>query len=357
MNCLACKNKISRGEVLVCINCKGCYHYKCLTMSLNTYTAVKNNWICPSCSMVTKRAKGDETPTRRQFEQSPVVDADMSCDELIYGDGGATESAGDTARSSGTDAEPNLSDILNELRALRGDFTGMRSDIQGVTRSILEINKRFGEMESRISDIEDRLTATEKSTTLIPRLQQDLDSAKNKVVTLEREIQQRDQLARQNNIEISGIPLTAGENLLTVLRTISDKVGFSLDERDIDGLLRVRRFEMANVSKDSHNPRPRPPAIIVKFTRRLCKDKFLAAVRSRRGLTTADINLSGPSQNVYVSDHLTPQNKILLKQARQLKVDLGYTYLWVRDCKIFMRKNDKSGAIMVKSESDLAKLK
>lgn len=111
-----------------------------------------------------------------------------------------------------------------------------------------------------------------------------------------------------------------------------------------------------NIQSKTPPPEPRPPAIIVKFTRRITKDQLLAAVRARRGLTTADIGLAGPATNIYVGDHLTPSNKLLLKQARQLKVDLNYSFLWIRDCKIFLRKNDKSKVIRVQNQSDLDKL-
>ncbi|KAI8429265.1 hypothetical protein MSG28_007771 [Choristoneura fumiferana] len=73
----------------------------------------------------------------------------------------------------------------------------------------------------------------------------------------------------------------------------------------------------------------RPPAIVVRFTQRRRKNELLAAVRARRGLTTSDIGLPGPAAAVYVGDHLTPVNKLLLKQARQLKLEHNYSYLWV----------------------------
>ncbi|XP_026330608.1 uncharacterized protein LOC113238103 [Hyposmocoma kahamanoa] len=317
-------------------------------MTVNTYTAIKHNWICPTCTMGVRCVKGDETPTRRQFEQRPA----KTDDNLTSNS--ASNSAVDGVTGSLNITDANISDVLQELRAFRSDFVGMRCDIQKVTNSIQELNKKFAEMESRFSNIEDRLTATENKTALIPRLKQDLDSAKSSISVLENELQQRDQLGRMNNIEISGIPTTAGENLMGILRAISIKIGHSLDDRDIDGVTRVRRFE-AGVSGETSNPRP--PAIIVKFTRRLCKDAFLAAVRSRRGLTTADVGLSGPSLNLYVSDHLTPQNKQLLKRARQIKTDLGYSYLWVRDCKILIRKNERSKVIVIKNDVDISKLK
>lgn len=352
MNCLACNNKINRGEVLACATCKGCYHYKCLNMMVDTYTAIKHNWVCPSCTMATRRVRGDETPTRRQFEQL-TVEADISCNKLASSC--IATSAVDKSTGSTSTSEVNISDVLMELRAFRSDFVGMRSDIQRVTDSIQEINKKFVEMESRFSDIEDRLIINENKTAFIPKLKQDLDSAKDSISALQNELQQRDQIARMNNVEISGIPIAAGENLSTLVRAISNKVGYSLDDRDIDGITRVRRFEVSGVSAESRASRP--PAIIVKFARRLCKDKFLAAVRSRRGLTTADVDLSGPSLNVYVSDHLTPRNKQLLQRARQIKAELNYSYLWVRDCRILMRKNERSKVVVIRNDADISKLK
>ncbi|XP_026322220.1 uncharacterized protein LOC113231894 [Hyposmocoma kahamanoa] len=298
--------------------------------------------------MATRRVRVcDETSTRRQFKQLPV-EADISCNNLASG----CIATNDGEESKST-REVNISQVLKELRAFRNDFVGMKSDIQRVTDSIQEINKKFSEMESRFSVIEDRLIINENKTALIPKLKQGLDSAKESI--LENELQQRDQLARMNNVEISGIPIAAGENLSTLIRAISNKVGYSLDGRDIDGVTRVRRFEASSVSAESSVSRP--PAIIVKFARRLCKDKFLAAVRSRCGLTTADVDLSGPSQNVYVSDHLTPRNKQLFKRARQIKTDLNYSYLWVRDCKILMRKNERSNVVVIRNDADISKLK
>ncbi|KAL4717520.1 hypothetical protein ACJJTC_000669 [Scirpophaga incertulas] len=195
------------------------------------------------------------------------------------------------------------------------------------TDSILQIVKT--ELNCNVIDIEDQIAQCDKNAAEIPKLKQDLVSAKSSILALELELEQRDQLARMNNVEISGIPVSTGENVITLLRDISNKVGYSLDDRDIDGVMRVRRSG---------------------------KDQFLAAVSSRRGLTTTDINVSGPLHNIYVSDHLSPRNKLLLKRARQAKADMGYSYLWVRDCKILMRRNDKSKAIVIKNDEDITKL-
>ncbi|CAH0403883.1 unnamed protein product [Chilo suppressalis] len=156
-------------------------------MSPQAYMATKNKWICPTCNMTSRRPKGDETPTRRQFEQVST-DADMSCDDVVE----------------------------------QWEWG--------------ELNKKFCEMESRFSAIEDRLIETEKKSSVIPQLKADLDSAKNAIAALELENHKRDQFSRMNNVEISGIPVTAGENLYTLLHVISNKVNCSLSEQDIDSV-------------------------------------------------------------------------------------------------------------------------
>lgn len=160
---------------------------------------------------------------------------------------------------------------------------------------------------------------------------------------------------------------------MQTLHLIGRKVGISIDDKDVDSIQRVRRYVRASEGGDAAangtvvgapDQRPggaaakaREPAIVVRFARRRVKDQLLAAVRARRGLTTADIDISGPAENIYLSDHLTPPNKLLLKRARELKKELDYSYLWIRDCKIFMRKNEGSKVVLINSNTDLLKLK
>ncbi|CAB3254194.1 unnamed protein product [Arctia plantaginis] len=211
-------------------------------------------------------------------------------------------------------------------------------------------------METRFSSLEDRLVILENKNPTIASLEADLCDAQQHISTLQNENNIRDQFARMNDVEISGIPITNGENLFNILHSISAKVGLTLEDRDLDSIQRVRRLERREGAPGSTTLDSRVPAIVVKFSRRLVKDQLLSSVRARRGLTTADIGVAGPALNVYVGDHLTPGNKILLKKARKLKMDLHYAYLWVRDCKIFMRRSDKTPVIRIQSDSDLNKL-
>ncbi|KAI8423187.1 hypothetical protein MSG28_014232 [Choristoneura fumiferana] len=202
--------------------------------------------------------------------------------------------------------------------------------------SVLEVQSQ---VKTSLSEFENRITLTEKKVATMTTLSKSLDEAHETIKRLVTENDSNKQFSMMNNLEISGIPYAKGENLLTVLRNISTKVGYSLGDSDVDVIHRVRRFHSDQSETQKNN---RPPAVIVRFTQRRRKNELLAAVRARRGLTTADIGLPGPAATVYVGDHLTPANKLLLKQARQLRLQHNYTFLWIRDCKIFIRKTEQN---------------
>lgn len=252
-------------------------------------------------------------------------------------------------RISGQSVSPTLSDVLKELKNLRSSFDELKADVNIIKTSVGDMTSQLKEVNSRMEKVEGRLDSVEQATTKLESLQRRLDEAKNTIVELTRENNVRDQYSRMNNVEISGIPFQKGENLVSILGTIYTKVG--LDLCDINRIHRVRRFEQ------KPNEPSRPPAIIVQFVRQHSKDQLLAAIRTRRGITTADVGLAGPAANVYISDHLIPANKLLLKRARELKQLHGFAYLWVRDCKIFMRKSDSSKIIRISSDKDLLNIK
>lgn len=222
-------------------------------------------------------------------------------------------------------SEPSLSELLLELRSFRADFN--------------KLDLRFQKIEASLSSI--TKTQSEQEVT-IRRLENDLNH--------------RDQLSRMNNVEIVGVPFSKGENLYNLLRDISAKVAFDLQDSDVDFITRVRRYPEAPKNSGG-KPKPREPAIIIRFCQRRRKDQLIAAVRSRRDLTSTDLGFSGPASNIFVQEHLTRANKLLLNSVRLFKNENNYAFVWVKDCKILLRKSELSPIIRISGEADLQKLK
>ncbi|KAI5646784.1 hypothetical protein NE865_00642 [Phthorimaea operculella] len=300
-------------EETFCTLCRNYYHFKCANITEIGYNRknadLKAAWRCPTC-----RATG----------------------------GGGTP-------------EPTLYDVMLELKRFRANI---EPQVTEVSDSLKDLKRQWKEMDSRVKIIEDRISTAEDNFSALSTLPKELKEAKECISNLVEANNAQEQFSRLNNVEIGGIPLKKNENLVEILQSISSKIGFPLCSTDVDTIHRVRRF--VNSSNKPGIPQAtRPPAIIVRFTQRRRKDAFLAAKRAHKTLNTADIGIAGPANEVFITHHLTPANKLLLKEAKSVKLTLQYSYLWVQDCKILMRKNDEphSKIIHIKSEGDLRKLK
>lgn len=346
MICPKCRQIVT--DAVICTACKGNYHFACAGLAETTYrkmpTERKASWRCIPCRTgVGSPVPGEDRTSQRSLQKpADSVVTDVSAD-LQHG----------------------IATVLGEIKELRGDLASVKSDLAACKNGIQNIEIKFNEMESRVSLAEDRLTQVEKKTDLVGKLQADLNSATAAISTLQQENDAREQYSRMNNVEISGLPFTKGENLVNILHDIYTVVGLTFKSEHIDCIHRVRRFQVAGSVRGGgngdHNDRDRSsdvraPAIIVKFTRRIYKDELLSAVRARRGITTSSINLSGPAVNMYLGDHLTPASKLLLKRARELKRDNKLAYLWIRDCKILARRTDTSKVLVINKNFDFNKL-
>lgn len=245
----------------------------------------------------------------------------------------------------------SLVDVMTEIRGLR-NF--METEFSSLKLKVTELSKKWENLDPRLCAIEERISTNEDRIASLCNVPMDVSVAKERIDVLVKENNERDQFCRLNNVEISGIPLAKKENLFSILKSISAKISFDLLPTDVDTIHRVRRF----ISAVKNNDPPRPPAIVVRFAQRLRKDSFLAAARAHCKLYTTDIGFNGAATNVFLSHHLTPTNKLLLQQAKALKREHDFKYLWIQDCKILMRKNDDitSKIYHIKNELDLRKV-
>lgn len=97
--------------------------------------------------------------------------------------------------------------------------------------------------------------------------------------------------------------------------------------------------------------------IVVRFVRKLDKEAIMQKRRDKRNLNSRDIGfLDGESNVIYFNDSLTFEKRKLLNAARVIKGEKQYTYLWVRNGRIHMRKNQGDRFVVINSLDDLAKL-
>ncbi|XP_047998765.1 uncharacterized protein LOC125236112 [Leguminivora glycinivorella] len=161
----------------------------------------------------------------------------------------------------------------------------------------------------------------------------------SRIHTLECTIDKMEQQARSSNLEICNIPEKRGENLLNILNVIGAAIRITFAPSDI---VSIHRVPHANPNSTL------PKNIIVRLASVTLRDNVLAAFRTAKGINTTQLALSGPSHKVYLNEHLTLKNKLLLKQTRETASKHGYKYVWVRHASILMRKEDTSPVLAIR---------
>ncbi|KAG8266545.1 hypothetical protein J6590_069518 [Homalodisca vitripennis] len=84
---------------------------------------------------------------------------------------------------------------------------------------------------------------------------------------------------------------------------------------------------------------------------------ILTKFREKKTLTANQVNPSLRSQKVYINEHLSPANKLLLAKLKQKAKEAGYAYVWVRDGKFFIRRSAGEKCLKINSYDDFVKIK
>lgn len=181
---------------------------------------------------------------------------------------------------------------------------------------------------------------------IISSLEKKNDSLTQQVMTLNDRLGLVEQHMRSTNLEINGIPEHRTENLIKTIEQLGSVVDNPISENDI---LHVTRIAKLNKETD------RPRSVIVKLKSQRRRDELLAAViqynrkHNSNKLNSEHLGISGRRVPVFVAEHLTPTNKHLHAATRKKAKETGYKFVWVRDGRIFARKNEQSPAIFVRN--------
>lgn len=211
-------------------------------------------------------------------------------------------------------------------------------------------NKSYEHLSEKLDDntkaMKDQTASMEHCLKIIDDLMEENKRLNKRVVELERKVDDMEQYSRLNAVEIHGVPMEPNEDAVEVVKEVGKALDMVINESMIDACHRLGRRPGPNNS---------PPAIIVKFVRRLDKEEFMKRRRVKRNLSTRHMNLK-MDQPVYVNEALSQGRRRLLGAAREVKREKKWKYLWVRGGKIFLRKEEGSTVVQVTCQADLDRL-
>ncbi|XP_046688637.1 uncharacterized protein LOC124374476 [Homalodisca vitripennis] len=178
-----------------------------------------------------------------------------------------------------------------------------------------------------------------------------LEDIMKKILEMEQEllegrIEEQEQYSRRNTVEIYGVPQEKNEDVVSVVKEVGKALDMDITRSMIDACHRLG---------NKSGPNNLPPRIIVKFVSRLDKEEFLRKRRVKSSFSTRHMNL-GVDQPVYINESLTLTRRKLLGEARRLKREKNYKFLWVRNGKIFLRREESARVVHVTCQADLSKV-
>ncbi|XP_069355160.1 uncharacterized protein [Maniola hyperantus] len=352
-NC--CNETKCNEDYVCCAICNKAYHHACLlpTGQSTMNTELESDWKCPSCT--SKRPKGNN-------ENTPVRNDTKLLSEQNTAKRSNKRAAFSPPEQSCSTEQSDFREMVRDI--LKTEMSEMVTHITASIKSVLNselklLREEITDMKNSISFINDQYDDFIKEYRANEMMLKDLKENNNKLeATIENlhiRINDLEQRSRSNNLELQCIPERKNENLIAIIEQLGSVIG---QDTTPDKILNVTR--VAKVNRLSTRPR----SIIVQFNSPLTRDGFLAAViKHNKSNPTDKLNTShigigagGEKKPIYVVEHLSPENKALHAATRMKAKEKGYRYVWVRNGRILIRKDDSSDYKIVKNMDFLNKL-
>ncbi|XP_046684770.1 uncharacterized protein LOC124370524 [Homalodisca vitripennis] len=283
-------------------------------MKKEDFIKIEDSWLCPVCVV----SSGGSAVDRQVAAALTAVD------------------------KPGVEITPNIElvDILNEMKSFRLEIKEtnkeFRNQLENYSEWIVDNGKKIEEVGNKI----------EKAIEDIGFLRQENANLKKIVNDLSSKVNALEQSSKDNVVEISGVPHKEKDDILNIIGKISDAIGFLFKEDSVDNCYRYKSIDGS-----------RPGIIVVRFVRKLDKEAFMNKRRVKKNLNSRDIGfMDGDASVIYFNESLTQEIRKLLNMARAIKREKQYTYLWVRNGRIFMRKNQGDRFVTINSIEDFNKL-
>lgn len=294
----------------------------------------KNVWICDLCRCKLPR-DGDNSNTPVRGSPVPV--------EFV------TQRVKSRATCSCLSASSIRDIIREELRSvITNELNPKIQEIQNVITSFEISLSSFNQDLEKIKA--DHAAQSAKLDSMI----KENDILRNTNLSLSTRLMQVEQQTRASNIEIQCVPENKNENLVNTVQQLGKIIKCPIADQNIHFCARLAKLNAKS---------PRPRAILVKFSSPRLRDEFIAATikfnknNPNDKLNTSHLGIATTKKTpIYIAENLTPEGKALHAAARIKAKELGFRFVWVRDGKIFVRKNEGTNYVYIRNHETLNNL-
>lgn len=210
--------------------------------------------------------------------------------------------------------DQKIDEIIRELRELKAIVT--------------ETNAKIDPLKEKIEELESICTQT---THEVQKVQEISWNTAKRMDILE-------QYSRRENVIINGIPKKDNENVREIVKKVAEKLKVPLYDYSIISAHRLP-------SKQNTYP------IVAKLLDRDVKTALVKASKKEK-INSGLLNYE-TVQPIYCDDHLTYGTRSILNTAKKLRENNIIKFVWIRNCNVYIRENENSKAIIIRSLEQL----
>lgn len=352
--CEACNDQLLAEDTVICSQpgCSRAFHHLCVGVT-SKKTVDLTSWKCLDCKSKEPRRDNSNTPVQSKGKTSGETDSNVTLRRAQQPSkttpNVATLPSKPTQDFLQTMRDEILKTIREELpRVVRNVMTDELRSIRATVKDLENSVQMVSEQYDTIKKLTDnQVEELKKLKAENGSLRGDVKLLESKLAHIEEDKAKSEQWARIQNIEVVGVPEDKNESLPGIIMQIAKHTGVSLQPQDLEFVHRVQA---------KRRVAGRPRVIVARFRERSVKDQLLSAARRCRGFTSKDLGMGGASSKVYVNEHLTVRNKQLLKKCRAKANENNFKYTWTKNCRIYVRKEEKAPFILISKELDLSNI-
>lgn len=244
------------------------------------------------------------------------------------------------------DNNNNIQQILNTNKLLLSQNAEILKKLNDVEHSIQFLSDKYDVLKAMYDKVVVDNAALQQTNVETSQKYHDLEQQNNELHTTINEIKQNE---IKNNLVIFGAPSVKDHHSLQI--TFKNMLSnLNIPENSI---------EIEDIYQKKTNTEQSP--IFIKFRRLQNKIDFKQAVKhsittNKKFMYAKDIGFNGNVNKIIFVDQLTEVNRVLLKEAKQLRAH-GYKHIWTVNGKILVKRNDDSIPILIKTLNCIIELK
>lgn len=246
-----------------------------------------------------------------------------------------------------------LHEFKEEMRKMMSHFSvNQGNEMSKISATLKEIQLSNANIENSISFLTAQNDEFKKK---IHQLEIEAKKDKEYIVTLENKFEDMQIGSRKSNFVIKNVPKKNNEtkdDLLDLTTFLAQSIDCKINKYDIKDIYRLRGTNRDN------NQSP----IIVETSSTLLKNEILKMVKAfnikhKTKLCCKHLGFKTQEDTpIFITEHLTTKGSRLHFLARDLVKSGAFKYCWTAYGKVYVKKDDQSQTIVIKSEDQIHRL-